>query len=37
MDRAADMNAFPTGITSIISWTDGCITHMMAIATITGR
>jgi hypothetical protein len=37
MDRAADMNAFPTGITSITSSTDGCIIHMTAIATITGR
>jgi hypothetical protein len=37
MGRAADTIGCPTVITSIISWRDGCITHMTGIAMITGR
>jgi hypothetical protein len=37
MVRVADTNRCRTVITSITSWTDGCITHMMAIAMTTGR
>jgi hypothetical protein len=37
MVRLADMNACRTVITSITSWTDGYITHMMAIAMTMGR
>lgn len=36
MARAADTNPCLTVITSTTSWTEGCITHMTAIATITG-